>query len=162
MSAITTLTTPWLIRASGPVANLVDRKMPRPLQTFVALYASWIEQMRERPQDKTRGSTIRHLVRLLVLDAVLLVALAVGTSLGLIRMTGFVRDAADVGAGLARIAVLAGVFVIALPLGAGVVRVSQRLGLTIAEAALPAATQQGDCSGAEASIRGRSRWRSSA
>ena len=43
---ITTLTTPWLIRASGPVANFVDRKLPKPLQTFAALYGSWLEQLR--------------------------------------------------------------------------------------------------------------------
>jgi CPA2 family monovalent cation:H+ antiporter-2 len=46
VSAITTLTTPWLIRSAGRVAMLVDRKLPRPLQTFAALYGTWIERMR--------------------------------------------------------------------------------------------------------------------
>src|SRR5687767_9643883 len=35
VSAITTLTTPWLIRAAGPTAQWVDRKLPAPMQTFV-------------------------------------------------------------------------------------------------------------------------------
>ena len=46
VSAVTTLLTPWLIRGSGRFAELVDRKLPAPLQTFVALYATWIEGLR--------------------------------------------------------------------------------------------------------------------
>src|SRR6266550_2251939 len=38
VSALTTLLTPWMIRASEPIAAWVDRKLPRPLQTFAALY----------------------------------------------------------------------------------------------------------------------------
>src|SRR4029077_19906482 len=49
VSAITTLTTPWLIRAADPVARFVDRKLPHSLQTFVALYASWMERLRRGP-----------------------------------------------------------------------------------------------------------------
>lgn len=141
VSAITTLTTPWLIRASGPVASLVDRKMPRPLQTFVALYASWVEQIRRRPHDKTRGATIRRLVRLLVLDASLLVVVAVGVSVGLPRMVQLAHHTLGVGEAVTRWALLAAAFALAVPLGAGVVRVARRLGLTIAEAALPAASE---------------------
>ncbi|HVJ91528.1 MAG TPA: cation:proton antiporter [Labilithrix sp.] len=141
VSAITTLTTPWLIQVSGPVANFVDRTMPRPLQTFVALYASWVEQIRSRPQDRTRGAIIRRLVRLLVIDATLLVTVAVGTSLGLPRMLEVAHQTLGVAPSVARMVVLAAAFGIAIPLGAGVVRVARRLGLTIAEAALPAASE---------------------
>src|SRR5688572_4701963 len=49
VSAITTLTTPWLIRAAGPAAAWVDRTLPTPLQTFASLYGSWIERMRQSP-----------------------------------------------------------------------------------------------------------------
>ncbi len=40
VSAITTLTTPWSIRAAGPVAAFIDRKLPHPLQTFASLYGT--------------------------------------------------------------------------------------------------------------------------
>ena len=79
VSAITTLTTPWLIKASGPFANFVDRKLPRPLQTFVSLYGSWVEQLRRQPKEPTRGSEIRRLVLLLAIDLALLAAIAIGT-----------------------------------------------------------------------------------
>ncbi|HEY0880019.1 MAG TPA: cation:proton antiporter, partial [Archangium sp.] len=46
VSAITTLTTPWLIRAAPKVAALVDRSMPPRMQTFVSLYGSWVAALR--------------------------------------------------------------------------------------------------------------------
>ena len=42
VSAVTTLTTPWLIGASGGVASWVDRKLPHTAQMLFGLYASWI------------------------------------------------------------------------------------------------------------------------
>jgi CPA2 family monovalent cation:H+ antiporter-2 len=89
VSAITTLTTPWLIKASDPVANFVDRKMPHRLQTFLALYGSWVETLQSGPKEATRGSAIRRLVRLLLLDVGLLAALAIATSVGLRSMASF-------------------------------------------------------------------------
>jgi CPA2 family monovalent cation:H+ antiporter-2 len=139
VSAITTLTTPWLIRASGPVAYFVDRKMPRPLQTFAALYGSWLEQLRKSKPETTRGSALRRLLRLLVLDAALLAAIAIGVSLGMSRIVAFVQVKLGVDAAIARIALVTAAVMLAVPLAAGVVRVARRLGVTLAEAAWPAA-----------------------
>ena len=55
VSAATTLATPWLLRASAPVARFVDRALPQPLQTFAALYGSWLEELRGC-QDATQIS----------------------------------------------------------------------------------------------------------
>ena len=72
VSALTTLITPWLIRASGPVASFVDSRLPRALQTFVSLYGSWVQQLRSTPQHRTAWSYIRKLVGLLLVDLVAL------------------------------------------------------------------------------------------
>lgn len=138
VSALTTLTTPWLIRASGPVANRIDRKMPRALQTFVTLYGSWLDQLRG-PSQKTRASVVRRLIRLLIIDLALLVALSLGSTLGIGTLTHFVENRLDVSPTVAPIAVIALAIALALPLSAGVVRVARQLGLTLAEGALPAA-----------------------
>src|SRR6266850_2528169 len=74
VSALTTLTTPWMIRAAGPVAAWVDRKLPHALQTFVALYGSWIDGLRSPGPRRTRAQRI---VRLLLLDAALLAAVGI-------------------------------------------------------------------------------------
>jgi CPA2 family monovalent cation:H+ antiporter-2 len=139
VSALTTLTTPWLIRASGPVADLVDHRLPRPLQTFAALYGSWLERVRSEPRGASRGYAVRRLVRLLALDAALLGVLAIGTSLAHAPLVGWVESRFGLGAAVARVAIVAGAVALALPLVAGVVRVARRLGLVIADAALPAA-----------------------
>jgi CPA2 family monovalent cation:H+ antiporter-2 len=141
VSAITTLTTPWLIRLSGPFADLVDHAMPRPLQTFLALYGSWLERLRGEPRETTRGSSIRRLVRLLVLDVAMLAALAIGSSLAMARMTALAGQKLGLDASVARIAIVAAALALALPLCTGVVRVARRLGLTIAEKALPTAQE---------------------
>ena len=57
VSVVTSLATPWLIRAAGPAASYVDRKLPRPLQTFATLYGAWLERLAASPdaQAATRG-----------------------------------------------------------------------------------------------------------
>jgi len=140
VSALTTLTTPWLIRASDPVAHWVDRKMPRPLQTFVSLYGSWLEQLGSR-REATRASQLRRLVRLLLLDAALLAATTIGASFALRPATAALEQRFGIDKGLARIAIVVLAVVIVLPLVAGLVRVARRLGLRIAEAAFPAGAE---------------------
>jgi CPA2 family monovalent cation:H+ antiporter-2 len=137
VSAITTLTTPWLIRASGPVANFVDRKMPHRLQTFLALYGSWVETLQAGPKEATRGSAIRRLVRLLLLDVALLAALAIGTSVGMKPMAAYAERALGLSPSVAKAAIVGAAAVLALPLGLGVVRVARGLGVSIAAAAFP-------------------------
>lgn len=137
VSAITTLTTPMLIRASVPTANWVDRKLPKPLQTFVVLYGSWLEQLREAPRRQTFGANVRRLVGLLVIDAALLVALVIGTALSLDSISHLVEEKAGIGQGLAEKLIIGGAVALALPFLVGIVRVARRLGGELAAVALP-------------------------
>ncbi|WP_342376789.1 cation:proton antiporter [Myxococcus stipitatus] len=140
VSAITTLTTPLLIKVSGPVATWVDRKLPKPLQTFVTLYGTWVEKLREAPRRETLGAGVRRQIRLLVLDAVLLVALVIGTSLSADRMASFVEARTGVDEDLSRNLILGGAVLLAVPFILGVIGIARRLGVMLAEAALPART----------------------
>jgi CPA2 family monovalent cation:H+ antiporter-2 len=139
VSAITTLTTPWLVRASGPVASWLDRALPGPMQTFASLYASWLEGLGSAPR-RSRGNTqVRRLVRLLVLDAGVLAAIVIGAAIEHANIIEMVTARLAVPARLATIGVFTGASVLAAPFAIGVVRVSRRLGLTLATMALPAA-----------------------
>src|SRR5690606_28120241 len=73
-SAITALTTPWMVRAAGSVGSFVDRKLPKPMQTFVTLYEVWIERLRVR-RDAPGGPSRRAI--LAVIFDVLVVAVIV-------------------------------------------------------------------------------------
>ena len=137
VSAITTLTTPWLIRAAGPAAQWVDRKLPAPLQTFASLYGSWIERMRRSPTVSI--SSTRKLVRLLLLDAVLIVALVIGAALEAGRLSALLGEWTGLDTRATRAIVLTTAAVIGVPLLIGLTRTARRLGLELAFKALPAA-----------------------
>jgi CPA2 family monovalent cation:H+ antiporter-2 len=138
VSAITTLTTPFLIRAAGPVANVVDRKLPKPLQTFAALYGSWVEELREAPPRQTAGAKMRSKVRLLLVDAALLAAIIIGTSIYLGRMSAALELRSGLESTVTRWVVIVLAGVVALPFCVGVVRLARALGTLLAETAFPA------------------------
>jgi CPA2 family monovalent cation:H+ antiporter-2 len=138
VSAVTTLSTPWLIRGAGPVASWVDRKLPRPLQTTAALYASWIEQMQSGSPHAGKSRT-RGLVRVLVIDAVLLAALIIGASIGERRISALLQPWLGVSHVVATTAVMIAAIALALPLLVGIYRTARRLGFILAVRALPRA-----------------------
>jgi len=138
VSAITTLLTPWLIRAAGPAAMWVDRKLPRPLQTTAALYGSWIENMRRAPVQAGR-SRVRGLVRVLFIDGVLLAVVIIGAAAERERIATALGDwlGLSVLAGLA--VVVTAALALAIPLMIGIYRSARRLGFILAVRALPSA-----------------------
>jgi len=138
VSALTTLTTPRLIRAAPRIAAMVDARLPGPLQTFVALYGSWMESLRTTPARPGGRSRTRHLVRVIAIDTVLLAVLFIALSVEFPRMVRLL----DVSAGLSLAAARAVVLIVAAALGAplviALVRSTHLLGLSIAVQALPA------------------------
>ena len=134
VSALTTLTTPWMIRASGPVAAWVDRRLPHALQTFVALYASWIDGLRAPGPRRTRA---QRLVRLLLLDAALLMAAVVLCARFFPDVVDWLR-ARGLGARAAEMIALATAIALTTPFLAGSVRLVGALALALATQALPA------------------------
>ncbi|MDP1825705.1 MAG: cation:proton antiporter [Archangium sp.] len=137
VSAVTTLTTPWLIRASGPVASWVDRKLPRPLQTFVTLYGSWIENLRTGPHRETPGFQVRRMLRLLFLDAALLAGIVIGTSVSFDRLLGMLIGF-GFSADLTWFLVVGAALAFCAPFFVGIFGLARRLGLNLGERALPA------------------------
>jgi CPA2 family monovalent cation:H+ antiporter-2 len=137
VSALTTLLTPWMIRASEPIAAWVDRKLPRPLQTFAALYGSWLEELRSRRPAATAMTGLRRLLRLLVLDAALIAAIIVVTSASIRGVVAFAQERVGLSEPVARALAIAAAIALAAPFAVGVVRISQKLGLTLARLALP-------------------------
>ena len=139
VSAITTLTTPWLIRAAGPAAHWVDRKLPAPLQTFVSLYGSWMDRLRHSSGSGSGRTGSRRLVRLLLIDAVLIVAVVIGAALEAGRASTLLSEATGLAERTARAIVFAGAAVVGLPLLIGLTRTAGHLARALSLEALPAA-----------------------
>ncbi|HEX3158379.1 MAG TPA: cation:proton antiporter [Gemmatimonadaceae bacterium] len=141
VSAFTTLTTPWLIRGSAPTAAWVDRRLPKPLQTFVALYGSWLERMRSAPREEAARSRTRRQIRMLLVDALLVAAVVIGVALEQARAADVLARLTNLAPDVARLVVLAGGAVVLVPLVAGIIRTARRLGLALALRAIPAAAE---------------------
>jgi CPA2 family monovalent cation:H+ antiporter-2 len=137
VSAITTLTTPWLIRASGPVASYVDRRLPHSLQTFVALYGSWVEGLRSAPRESSGVSRTRYLIRVLLLDAVLLTVWVIGASLQFDAATSLLVSLTHLSIKDGRLILFIAAVLVTAPLAVGVFRSSRQLARTLSLRALP-------------------------
>ncbi len=138
VSALTTMATPWLLRASAPVARAVDRALPQPLQTFAALYGSWLEELRSAPHRQTLGAMLRRLGRALALDSIFVTGIVAGGALAMPRVAPLVERWLGLGPAMARALAVGALAVVLAPFAGGLVRVSRRLGATLAQFALPA------------------------
>jgi K+:H+ antiporter len=140
VSAITALTTPAMVRLAPRVAAFVDRALPRPLQTFASLYGAWLDQLRAASRNPARAR-VRRSVGMLALDATLLTAVVIAASLSLDPGSRWIVKRTGVDAQVAVAAVIAAACLLALPFLVGVVRLSRKLGLRLADRALPAGAE---------------------
>jgi CPA2 family monovalent cation:H+ antiporter-2 len=90
VSAITTLTTPLLIKLSNRAAASIDRWLPEPIQTVTALYGSWIERVRSSPRASNERSVTNRIIRIILVDAALIIAVVVGVDLEIDRLSAIV------------------------------------------------------------------------
>jgi monovalent cation:H+ antiporter-2, CPA2 family len=136
VSGITTLLTPWLIRAAEPTAAYVDRKLPRSLQTFVALYGTWLEKLKASPGEQ-QTSRVRQLVRWLVVDAFVVAAIIIGASLELDTISDWAEQQLQVPQNWSNAFVVAATVFVSAPFWFGLVRVSRELGFELARRVFP-------------------------
>ncbi len=141
VSAITTLLTPWFIRGAPTVAAWIDRKLPRSIQTFAALYASWLEQIGSGTSDKDRAHR-RSAVRWLVVDAVVVAAVVIGASVEMDRTVSAVTSRFGLSAAGTRTSVVAGAAFLVAPFTIGMIRVGRYLGFELASRVFPPAPEQ--------------------
>jgi CPA2 family monovalent cation:H+ antiporter-2 len=140
VSAITTLLTPALIRRSQRFASFVDRKLPKPLQTFVGLYGAWIEKLRTSRKERT---LVRRFVVKLVLDVAVISAVLIATSLTFNRLVSLLTDELSLQRYVARIVVVSVAGAIVLPFCVSVLRTTHRFGRVLGEVAVPRAQAEG-------------------
>ena len=138
VSAFTTLLTPWLMRLSGPLAELVDRRLPHHIQTFAALYGTWLERVRSAPRQDRRSAVVMRSVRWLLLDAAMATGIVISASVAQGAILAALQFSVGMSPLVSRIVVASGVLLLSLPFWIGIVRTARRLGLRLASLALPA------------------------
>lgn len=143
VSALTTLATPALIAASTDVAARIDRALPAPLQTFVALYGSWFEAMRRggAPHQRSRAWQLAGFV---AVDIAVLLAIVIGAAVEMPRGVLLLNEWFGTGSQLAQLLVFALAALAAAPIVLGLFRTARKLGDLYAERALPLPSRGAD------------------
>jgi CPA2 family monovalent cation:H+ antiporter-2 len=141
VSAVTVFASPWLIRSSGAVALFVDRKLPHSLQTFAALYGSWLEDLRRRGRTRGEEAPGRRLTRILLGDALAVAGLVIGGPLAAAQLADWMASHTPLSSGVSRAALLAAGLALMAPFAIGAVRAAGALGALIAARALPPVPQ---------------------
>jgi CPA2 family monovalent cation:H+ antiporter-2 len=137
VSAVTTLLTPFLLRASGRVASFVDSRLPHALQTYAALYGSWVQQLGTSTQRRNAWGRIRRLAGLYLLDTALIAAIVIIASLNTQRLVRLARESIGMEPQLARAVVVSLAGTLLAPFLLGAVRTARALGVALAVEALP-------------------------
>src|SRR5687768_3352421 len=127
-----------MIKLSNRAAASIDHWLPGPLQTVAALYASWIERLRNAPRAPTGRSATNRVIRVILLDAVLLIAVVIGANLEIGRVTDVVGNLTGLSENRVRllVALLGGLIIV--PLMFGIVTSARALGRILASRAFPA------------------------
>ena len=136
VAVLTSFTTPWLIRLSERVALMVDARLPRPLQTFVTLYGSWIELLRQRRADSP-WKPVFNWAGLLLADLALLCGVVISAALLRPTLQGWIGTTLGVEQLSARWLVVALGAAVGMPFLFGGVQVAGQLARQLAERALP-------------------------
>ena len=152
VSAITTLTTPLLIKLSNRAAASIDHWLPEPIQTVAALYASWIERVRSAPRVASDRSATNRIIRIILLDAALITAVVIGIDVEIDRLSALVANMSGKSAGQVRFVVVLIGGLITVPLIYGLITSAKALGNRLARRAF-ADAQKGKVDPADAPRR---------
>jgi CPA2 family monovalent cation:H+ antiporter-2 len=152
VSAITTLTTPLLIKLSNRAAASIDHWLPEPIQTVAALYGSWIERVRSAPRAPTERSATNRTIRIILVDAALLTAVVIGVDVEIDRLSRIVGNMTGMSPARVRFMVVLITGLIAVPLIYGLITSARALGNHLARRAF-ADAQKGKVDPADAPRR---------
>ena len=141
VSAITTLTTPLLIKLSNRAAASIDHWLPEPIQTVAALYASWIERVRSAPRALTERSRTNRLIRIILLDAALIIVLVIGVDVEIDRLSIVLGKMLGMAPDRVRFMIVLVSGLIAVPLIYGLITSAKALGNHLATRAFAEAKQ---------------------
>jgi CPA2 family monovalent cation:H+ antiporter-2 len=152
VSAITTLTTPLLIKLSNRAAASIDHWLPEPIQTVAALYASWIERVRSAPRVAGERSATNRIIRIILLDGALIAAVVIGIDVEIDRLSALVANMSGMSADQVRFVVVLIGGLITVPLIYGLITSAKALGNRLAGRAF-ADAQKGKVDPADAPRR---------
>jgi CPA2 family monovalent cation:H+ antiporter-2 len=128
-----------MIRWSAPVATRIDRRLPKPLRTFAALYGAWLEKMRQRGEPEHALHGRRRRLHMMLIDLALVLILLTGASVWRNEVVEWIAARTGFSIPTARYAFLASVVLLSGVFCFGLVRGAWRLVDSLVAKAMPPA-----------------------
>ncbi|WP_250490149.1 cation:proton antiporter [Caballeronia sp. INML2] len=132
VSALTTLFTPYLIRAADPLTMRLARAMPAPLAHTFGLYSQWLASLAPVSGGPTLFSMTRRIVLQIAVNLALVAAIFLGASYSAPFASGYLARWLDTD-NARRVVLWSAALVIALPFLVAVYRKLESLALLLAE-----------------------------
>ena len=137
VSVITATLSSFTGRHSEAIAAWVDARLPRQFQTYASLYSSWIETLAHRPPRDPQRNRVRRMAGLLALDAVALSLIILAAVLYREPVSTLLGTRIGLAPEVARLVVLVGASILAVPILAGIFATTRRLATVLAERTMP-------------------------
>jgi len=139
-SAITALTTPYLVRGSDRLVGSFERLAPRPLTTFLELYSRWVGRLRSPSRAGSLWRFVRKPMFLIVIEGAVITALFVmaAFAVGLVKRQFPNRVLFDAEV---EVCVWLAVLLLTLPAFLALWRNLEVVALLLAESAVPSLTK---------------------
>ncbi|RFU46799.1 cation:proton antiporter [Paraburkholderia sp. DHOC27] len=132
VSALTTLFTPYLIRAADPLTQRLGRAMPRQVASVFGMYAQWLASLRPASGEPTLFSITRRIVLQIAVNLALVVAIFLATSYGAAYANAWLdRWLPD--EAMQRVLLWGGALLVSMPFLVAVYRKTKSLALLLAE-----------------------------
>ncbi|CAL8473262.1 MULTISPECIES: cation:proton antiporter [unclassified Caballeronia] len=132
VSALTTLFTPYLIRAADPLTMRLARAMPAPLAHTFGLYSQWLASLTPVSGGPTLFSMTRRIVVQIAVNLALVAAIFLGASYSAPFASGYLARWLDTD-NAQRVVLWSAALVVALPFLVAVYRKLESLALLLAE-----------------------------
>jgi CPA2 family monovalent cation:H+ antiporter-2 len=125
------------MKVSDQVSDFVDAKLPKPLQTFTALYGSWVERLKAGSQTETFWKKVRRMAGFLMLDTLILIAVVITTAATLRHWMPQFKEMLPLPPDVLRASLWGVGILFSIPFLGGILRETRALGVLLAEAAIP-------------------------
>ena len=138
VAAITTLTTPYLVQVSNPLAGWMEHRGPQSLMQFWQTYRAWLRSLQGSQRDKHHAARLflRKLVGQLAIQLALVTAPFLGAA-GLWRTYHGRMPASAEASGWMELVYWSGAMVLALPILVAWIRKYHALVMLLSELAFP-------------------------
>lgn len=136
VSVITTLLTPYLIRASDPLAGWLGSRLPVWLRQSLGLYTEWLQSIQPSGQTAALAAIVWRILRHVAVNMMLIAAIFFGMAYFDDHVTGLLGTGA-LGPRYQRAILWAAALTLALPFLIATYRKLKALGMLLAELSVP-------------------------